>query len=86
HAIQLDVTVSASIKAAADTIRKKYGRLDVLINNAAISNTSLKKDMSIEEYSKSACASKANLDEIRAVFETNVFGVVAVTQAMLPLL
>ena len=42
--------------------------------------------MSIEEYSRSTRPSNASLDEIRAVFETNVFGVIAVTQAMLPLL
>ena len=43
-------------------------------------------DMSVEEYSKSTRPSNVSLDELRAVFETNVFGVVAVTQAMLPLL
>ena len=42
--------------------------------------------MSVEEYSKSTRPSNVSLDELRAVFETNVFGVVAVTQAMLPLL
>ena len=38
-AIQLDVNDAASIKAAADRIRSDYGRLDLLVNNAAISNT-----------------------------------------------
>ena len=42
--------------------------------------------MAVEEYSKSTRPSVVSLDEVRAVFETNVFGVVAVTQAMLPLL
>ena len=42
--------------------------------------------MSIEDYAKTSRASTASLDEIRAVWETNVFGVVAVYQAMLPLL
>ena len=85
-ALQLDVTDQASIAAAAERIGKELGRLDVLINNAAISNTRRLPDMSVEEYSKSTRPSNVSLDEIRAVFETNVFGVVAVTQAMLPLL
>ena len=41
---------------------------------------------SVEEYSKSTRPSNVSLGELRAVFETNVFGVVAVTQALLPLL
>ena len=86
HALQLDVTDQASIARAADHIRNKFGRLDVLINNAAISNTSLKPGMSIEEFAKSTRPSNASLDEVRAVWETNVFGVLAVYQAMLPLL
>jgi NAD(P)-dependent dehydrogenase (short-subunit alcohol dehydrogenase family) len=86
HAIQLDVTDESSIAAAAERIRSEFGRLDVLINNAAISNTRLQPGMSIQEYSQSTRPSTVSLDEMRAVWETNVFGVVAVTQAMLPLL
>jgi NAD(P)-dependent dehydrogenase (short-subunit alcohol dehydrogenase family) len=83
--LQLDVTDLASIAAAAERIRKEFGRLDLLVNNAAISNTR-KGDLSLEEYAKITLASNASLDEIRAVWETNVFGVLAVYQAMLPLL
>ena len=86
RALQLDVTDQASIAAAADRIRNEFGRLDVLINNAAISNTGLRPGMTIEEYSKSTRPSNVSLDEVRAVWETNVFGVLAVYQAMLPLL
>jgi len=86
HAIQLDVTDQASITAAAERIRKEYGRLDVLVNNAGISNTGRKPGVSLEEYAKSTRASVVSLDEVRAVWETNVFGALAVYQAMLPLL
>jgi NAD(P)-dependent dehydrogenase (short-subunit alcohol dehydrogenase family) len=86
RALQLDVTDQASIAAAVARIRNELGRLDVLINNAAISNTRLRPGQSVEEYVKSTRVSNVSLDEMRAVWETNVFGVVAVTQAMLPLL
>lgn len=86
HALQLDVTDQTSITAAAERIRKEFGRLDVLINNAAISNTSMRPDMSVEEYAKSSRPSNVSLDEVRAIWETNVFGALAVYQAMLPLL
>jgi NAD(P)-dependent dehydrogenase (short-subunit alcohol dehydrogenase family) len=86
RALQLDVTDQASIAAAAERIRKELGRLDVLVNNAAISNTSKLPGMSIAEYAKLTRPSNVSLDEVRAVWETNVFGVLAVYQAMLPLL
>jgi NAD(P)-dependent dehydrogenase (short-subunit alcohol dehydrogenase family) len=66
--------------------REEFGRLDVLVNNAAISNTGRLPGMSVEEYSRSTRPSNVSLDEVRAVFETNVFGVLAVHQATLPLL
>jgi NAD(P)-dependent dehydrogenase (short-subunit alcohol dehydrogenase family) len=85
--IQLDVTDRASIAAAAERIRKEFGRLDLLVNNAAISNTRKQQlGLSLKEYAKISLASNASLDEIGAVWETNVFGVLAVYQAMLPLL
>ncbi len=70
--IALDVTKAQSIAAAAAWIRRELGRLDVLVNNAGIA-----------VFEK---PSAARLEDVRAVFETNVFGVIAVTQAMLPLL
>ena len=74
RAVQLDVTDKASISAAAERIRKELGRLDVLVNNAAISNTSKLPGMSVEEYAKLNRPSKVSLDEVHAVWETNVFG------------
>jgi NAD(P)-dependent dehydrogenase (short-subunit alcohol dehydrogenase family) len=84
-ALQLDVTDQASIAAAAERVRKEFGRLDLLVQNAGISNTR-KGSLSVPEYVKISRASSASLDEVRAVWETNVFGVLAVYQAMLPLL
>jgi NAD(P)-dependent dehydrogenase (short-subunit alcohol dehydrogenase family) len=86
HALQLDVTDQASIAAAAERIRKEFGRLDVLVNNAAISNTRKRPGQLVEEYAKTTRPSVVSIEEMRAVWETNVFGVLAVTQAMLPLL
>jgi len=85
-ALQLDVTDQASITAAEERIRRELGHLDVLVQNAAISNTSRIAGQSVEEHSKTTRPSVVSLDEMRAVWETNVFGVLAVYQAMLPLL
>jgi len=85
RAVQLDVTDQASIAAAAERIRNEVGRLDVLVNNAAISHAG-NPGRSLEEIVTTTRPSVVSLDEVRAVFETNVFGVIAVTQAMLPLL
>ena len=85
RALQLDVTNQASITAAAERIRNELGRLDVLVNNAGVSHVG-KPGRPLQEIAKSGRASVASLDEVRAVFETNVFGVIAVTQALLPLL
>lgn len=85
RAIQLDVTDLHSISAAAECIRSELGRLDVLINNAGISHAG-EPGRKLEEVGKSGKPSVASIEEVRTVFETNVFGVIAVTQAMLPLL
>lgn len=85
EAVQLDVTNQHSIVAAAEYIEKEYGRLDVLINNAGISHSG-KSDGNFPESVQSGLLTVAPMEDIRAVFETNVFGVIALTQAMLPLL
>lgn len=84
-AIQLDVTDATSIAAAAAAIGEQYGRLDLLVNNAGISNTG-GAGLTPEQNSARSKASTASLDEVRAVWDVNVFGVLAVYQAMLPLL
>jgi NAD(P)-dependent dehydrogenase (short-subunit alcohol dehydrogenase family) len=85
HAVQLDVTDPASITAAAERVRTEFGRLDLLVNNAAISHAGA-PGRTLEEIIEAGRASVVSLDEVRAVWETNVFGVIAVTQALLPLL
>lgn len=85
QAIQLDVTLQPTILKAVDQIEKQHGRLDLLVNNAAIAHAG-KPGRTLEETTMDGRASTASLDEVRAVWETNVFGVIAVTQAMLPLL
>jgi NAD(P)-dependent dehydrogenase (short-subunit alcohol dehydrogenase family) len=72
--VQLDVGDGASIERVAATIESRWGRLDVLVNNAGIS------------LGKSDLPSTAAIDDMRQVYETNVFGAVAMIQAMLPLL
>jgi NAD(P)-dependent dehydrogenase (short-subunit alcohol dehydrogenase family) len=86
HAIQLDVTDRDSIAAAAGRVRDEFGRLDVLVNNAAIAHTGRRQGVTVEEYPRVFSPSAVPLEEVRAVFETNVFGPLAVYQAMLPLL
>jgi NAD(P)-dependent dehydrogenase (short-subunit alcohol dehydrogenase family) len=84
--VQLDVTNATSIAAAAKRIRDELGRLDVLVNNAGIARAADGGGSSISEITQRGAPSRAALDDVRAVFETNVFGVIALTQALLPLL
>jgi NAD(P)-dependent dehydrogenase (short-subunit alcohol dehydrogenase family) len=71
--LQLDVTDDASVAAAAATVERDAGRLDILVNNAGIA---------IDD----GPPSRVSLSAVRKTYETNVFGVVRTTQAMLPLL
>jgi len=84
--VQIDVTDTASIAAAARRVENEFGRLDLLVNNAGISHAGPGEATSIVDHVAANKASTASLDEIRTVWETNVFGVLAVYQAMLPLL
>jgi NAD(P)-dependent dehydrogenase (short-subunit alcohol dehydrogenase family) len=71
--VPLDVTDAKSAQAAADWIDREYGHLDILVNNAGIAVGG-------------GPPSQTDLDAMREVYETNVFGVIVVTNAMLPLL
>jgi NAD(P)-dependent dehydrogenase (short-subunit alcohol dehydrogenase family) len=83
--LQFDVTDRVSIADGTERIREEFGRLDLLVQNAALSNTR-KGSLPMQEYFKISRASNASLDEVRAVWETNVLGVLAVYQAMLPIM
>ncbi|MFG1704523.1 SDR family oxidoreductase [Nonomuraea sp. M3C6] len=72
--VRLDVTDLDTVEAAAAYIDREFGRLDLLINNAAITRGRDRKP------------SELPVAMLREVYETNVLGVVAVTNAMLPLL
>ena len=86
-AIQLDVTDRVSIADCAERIRSELGRLDVLVQNAAIPNVrKTQLGLSLQESAKINVASKISIDEMRAIWDTNVFGVLALYQALLPLL
>jgi NAD(P)-dependent dehydrogenase (short-subunit alcohol dehydrogenase family) len=71
--IKLDVTDPVTIQRAAERIEKEFGRLDILVNNAGIGEFGAKP-------------SAVDLAKVRAVYDTNVFGPMAMIQSMLPLL
>jgi len=74
HPVRLDVTDPASVADAAELVRKESGRLDVLVNNAAIT------------YDTWQRAAAAELDVVREAMETNLYGAWQVVQAFLPML
>ena len=82
HAVTLDVTDPATVQEVVKHVEERFGHLDVLINNAGITGSG---QVSPED-AYDQVPSTVDLDMVRAVFETNVFGVIAVTNAMLPLL
>ncbi|MBF6205006.1 SDR family oxidoreductase [Streptomyces gardneri] len=82
HAVTLDVTDQTVVQEAARQVEERFGHLDVLINNAGITGSG--QVSPADAYDQ--VPSSVDLDMVRTVFETNVFGVIAVTNAMLPLL
>jgi NAD(P)-dependent dehydrogenase (short-subunit alcohol dehydrogenase family) len=73
--LEIDVSKAESIQRAAAQVEKEFGRLDILINNAGMMEDDMSKG-----------ASGQPLEVWRRTFETNLFGVIATTQAFLPLL
>jgi NAD(P)-dependent dehydrogenase (short-subunit alcohol dehydrogenase family) len=72
--LEIDVTDDASVRRATETLTTEIGALDVLVNNAGIL-----KDVTTPP-------SEIRMEDIKAVYEVNLFGPIRVTQAMLPLL
>jgi len=70
--LQLDVTDSTLVNNAVKSIMNETGRIDVLVNNAG--------------YGLVGAFEELSIDEIRQQFETNFFGVIRVTQAVLPIM
>jgi NAD(P)-dependent dehydrogenase (short-subunit alcohol dehydrogenase family) len=69
-AVKLDVTDRKQIAHAVEEAEKKFGRIDVLVNNAG--------------YGYLAAVEEGEDEQVRAMFETNFFGLVALTNAVLP--
>jgi NAD(P)-dependent dehydrogenase (short-subunit alcohol dehydrogenase family) len=69
---QLDVTDDVSVKNAIQTISSDAGRIDILVNNAGYGLNGAFEDLA--------------MDEIKAQYETNVFGLIRTTQAVLPIM
>ncbi len=70
--LKLDVTTDESVKEAIHRITNEQGRIDVLVNNAGYALVGPFEEISIEEFKEQ--------------FETNVFGVIRVTQSVLPIM
>jgi len=75
HGIVIDVNDEGSIQKVFSRIERDYGRLDILVNNAGVM---------LDDREKKP--SEQSLELWRRTFETNLFGLVATTQALLPLL
>ncbi|MGI0043073.1 MAG: SDR family NAD(P)-dependent oxidoreductase, partial [Nitrososphaeraceae archaeon] len=68
--IQLDVTDDVSLKNAINHVTSEAGRIDVLVNNAG--------------YALGGALEELSMEEIKAQYNTNLFGLIRVTQAVLP--
>ena len=80
--VQLDVTDASSIAAAVERIRVEHGRLDLLVNNAAISRPPHARDVALADYMRTMSATTISLDDMRTIWEPNVFAVVALIVLM----
>ncbi|XVJ59917.1 MAG: SDR family oxidoreductase [Tepidisphaera sp.] len=73
--VALEVTDAASIKKAVEQVSSEFGVLDILVNNAGWL-----------DYASEGIASTVSIETLRKTFDINYFGLVAVTQAFLPLI
>lgn len=85
QAIELDITNAVSVKNAVEKVQQEAGRLDLLVNNAAISSVG-PGNRTMEEVLAAQMPSVVPIEDLRLVWETNVFSTLAVTQAFLLLL
>jgi len=83
-AVQIDVTDEQSVAHARTELGKEITTLDILINNAGISGVKIDNEGNF--IPESLTAEKATIDTFKEVYETNVYGVVRVTQVFLDLL
>jgi len=70
QAIQLDVIDDKSVKNAVNKVLEEKKQIDILVNNAG--------------YGLMGCVEDLSMEEVKAQFETNLFGIIRVTQAVLP--
>ncbi|MGB7354273.1 MAG: SDR family NAD(P)-dependent oxidoreductase, partial [Acidobacteriaceae bacterium] len=77
ESIAFDVTRAADYRKVYDDLDKKYGRLDILINNAGVSK---------EEFMSGNRTSSTSAQVLHETFDTNFFGAVELTQTLLPLI
>jgi NAD(P)-dependent dehydrogenase (short-subunit alcohol dehydrogenase family) len=82
QAVVLDVTDPSTAQAAASWIEERFGHLDILVNNAGITGSG----QAAPQDALDRVPSAVDVELVREVFDTNVFGVITVTNAMLPLL
>lgn len=77
--VELDVTSDESVAAAAADLAERFGTLDVLVNNAGVSGP-------FDPVTWAQDPTTLDLDTVRSVVDVNVYGVIRVTNALLPLL
>ena len=70
--VKLDVTSQESVDSMVETVMKEFGRIDVLVNNAGISQRITVEDMTI--------------DDVKRIFEINVFGLIRCCKAVMPVM
>jgi NAD(P)-dependent dehydrogenase (short-subunit alcohol dehydrogenase family) len=73
HMLPLDVTSDTSVEAAVGEVMRREGRIDLLVNNAGFGVAP-------------AGAEESSIEQARSIFDTNVFGLIRMTRAVVPLM